>query len=163
MVSTTGTQLFDQGLFDVRRYLELFSVPGATGQALLDAQRKNLETLAQANRIVFEAAQVVVQRQQEFVIKAMDEATEAVQQMQSAGSNEERVEKQTEIAKTAFETAQRNVRELAEMSTKSNSEAIELINKRVAESFDEMRSHLENVTEQTDQATATQSASKKAA
>ena len=47
--------------------------------------------------------------------------------------------KQAEILKKAFETALANVKELAEMGAKSNTEAMETINKRVTESLDEVR------------------------
>jgi phasin family protein len=163
MASKTGNPFLDQNFqdfFDVRKYTEQFQMPGMNSQALMDMQRKNMEAVAQANRIAFEGAQAIAQRQQEIMRQAMDEAVAAMKEMQDAGSNEERVKHQTEIAKKAFETAQKNVRELTEMSSKSNSEAIELINKRVAESFDEMRQSLSEVAKQADTATkqATQAA-----
>jgi phasin family protein len=83
----------------------------------------------------------------------MDEAAKAMTQVQGAGSNEERVAKQTEIAKNAFETALKHARELAEMSAKSQNEALELLNKRVAESFDEMRDSMQTVVKQSEKAT----------
>jgi phasin family protein len=163
MASKTGNPFLDQNFqdfFDVRKYTEQFQMPGMNSQALMDMQRKNMEAVAQANRIAFEGAQAIAQRQQDIVRQAMDEAVKAMKEMQDAGSNEERVKHQTEIAKKAFETAQKNVRELTEMSSKSNSEAIELINKRVAESFDEMRQSLSEMAKQADTATkqATQAA-----
>lgn len=158
MANKTGNPFLDQDfseLFDFKKYTDAFQMPGMNNQAIMDIQRKNLEALAQANRVAFEGAQAVVQRQQEIVRQAMDEASKAMQEMQSAGSNEERVQRQAEIAKKAFETAQKNVRELAEMSSKSNNEALEAINKRVAESFEEMREQLQDVAKQADQATGT--------
>jgi len=166
MANKTGNPFLDQDFsdfFDFKKYADQFQMPGMNNQALVEAQRKNMEALAQANRIAFEGAQAVVQRQQDIVRQAMDEATKAMQQVQNAGSNEERVAKQAEIMKKAFETAHKNVRELTEMSTKSNSEAIELINKRVAESFDEMRGQLQDVAKQTDKAASTVTSAAKSA
>jgi len=156
MATKTGNPFLDQDfseVFDFSKYMQQFQVPGVDTKALVDAQRKNIEAMTQANRVAFEGAQAVVQRQAEIVREAMSEAADAMQNLNGAGTPEERVAKQTEIAKHAFDTALKNIRELSEMSQKSNNEAIELINKRVAASFDEMR--------ETMQAAATQA--KKAA
>ena len=48
--------------------------------------------------------------------------------------------KQTELARKAFEQALANMRELAEMVSKSNTEAFAIINKRVTESLQELKS-----------------------
>jgi phasin family protein len=47
--------------------------------------------------------------------------------------------KQAEYAKLAFEKGVANARELTELVTKANTEAFNVIQKRVAESFEEMR------------------------
>ena len=47
--------------------------------------------------------------------------------------------KQADLAKGAFEQALSNLRELTEMTVKSQSEAAELINARVSEQFDEFK------------------------
>ena len=46
------------------------------------------------------------------------------------------------MVKHGLEVALSNVRELTEMSTKSNSEAVELLNKRVFEMLDEVKGEL---------------------
>jgi phasin family protein len=48
--------------------------------------------------------------------------------------------KQTELARKAFEQALANARELAEMVSKSNTEAFAIINKRVTDSLQELKS-----------------------
>ena len=48
-------------------------------------------------------------------------------------------EKQADLVKLAFEKALSNARELAELVAKSNSEAAEVINKRVSESLEEVK------------------------
>jgi phasin family protein len=157
MANKTGNPFLDQDfseMLDVRKYMEHFQMPGLDNKALMEAHRKNLDAVTQANRVAFEGAQALARRQAEIVREAMDEAAEAMQQVQHADTNEERVAKQTEIAKKTFETALKHMRELAEMSAKSQNEALELINGRVAESFDEMRESMQSVVKQTEKATA---------
>jgi phasin family protein len=156
MASKTGNPFLDQNfteMFDPRKYMDQFQMPGLDNKGLMEAHRKNIEALTEANRVAFEGAQAMARRQTEIVREAMDEAAKAMTQVQGAGSNEERVAKQTEIAKNAFETALKHARELAEMSAKSQNEALELLNKRVAESFDEMRDSMQTVVKQSEKAT----------
>jgi phasin family protein len=56
------------------------------------------------------------------------------------GDAQAQTQKRLELAKASFETALQNMRELAELATRSNREALELINQRAIESFDEIRS-----------------------
>jgi phasin family protein len=62
------------------------------------------------------------------------------QQLSSAGNPQEMTAKQAELARKAFEQALANMRELAEMVSKSNTEAFAIINKRVTESLQELKS-----------------------
>jgi phasin family protein len=156
MANKTGNPFLDQNfaeMFDPRKYMDQFQTPGLDNKHLLEAHRKNIEALTEANRVAFEGAQAMARRQTEIVREAMDEASKAMQQVQHANSNEERVAKQTEIAKHAFESALKHARELAEMSAKSQNEALELLNKRIAEGFDEMRDNMQTVVKQSEKAT----------
>lgn len=153
--TSTGNAFLDQDfgeMFDFRKVWAQFQLPGVDGQALIEIQRKNIEAVTQANRIALEGAQAVVQRQSEIARQAMDEMAKALQEVSAAGTAEERVAKQTEFAKQGFETTLKNIRELAEMGSKSNTEAFELINKRVSESFDELGTSLQEIARQSEKA-----------
>jgi phasin family protein len=49
-------------------------------------------------------------------------------------------QRQADMAKKSFEAAIANARELAEISSRANTEAMDLINKRFTESMEEMKS-----------------------
>jgi phasin family protein len=57
----------------------------------------------------------------------------------SAANVDERLAKQAEAVKSLFETAVANTNELATMVQKTNSEAVTVISKRVAENLDEVK------------------------
>ena len=59
--------------------------------------------------------------------------------VQPSTSPEDRIAKQAEFSKQALEKGISNARELTELMTKANTEAFNVINKRVTESFDEVR------------------------
>ncbi len=123
-----------------------FNVPNVDAQALIEIQRKNIEAVTAVNRIALESAQALTRRQAEILRQAWDESTAAVQELTAAGKPEDKLAKQTELAKHGFEVSVANARELAEMGAKSNSEALELINRRVTELLDEVKTEIEKFT-----------------
>ncbi|MFZ1325352.1 MAG: phasin family protein [Candidatus Contendobacter sp.] len=131
---------FDLGKFDMTKMLGDVKIPGFDMQAVMDAQRKNIEALTAANQAAVQGVQAVAQRQAEILSQSLSEVSAVAQQLASAGSNpQELTTKQAELVRKAFEQALANARELAEMVSKSNTEAFAIINKRVTESLQELK------------------------
>jgi len=132
---------FDLSKFDVTKMLGDVKIPGFDMQAIMDAQRKNIEALTAANQTAVQGMQAVAQRQAEILSQAMNEVSSIAQQLASSASNpQEMTAKQADLVRKAFEQALANARELAEMVSKSNTEAFAIINKRVTESLQELKS-----------------------
>ena len=130
----------DFSKFDMSKMLGDVKIPGFDMQAVMDAQRKNIEALTAANQAAVQGVQAVAQRQAEILSQALNEISSVAQQLASASSNpQELSSKQAELARKAFEQALANARELAEMVSKSNTEAFAIINKRVTESLQELK------------------------
>lgn len=125
--------------FDLTKYLGDFKVPGVDFEAILASQRKNIEAVTAANQLAVEGLQAVLRRQAEIVRQSLEEATSLVSDFTAVGAPEEKVVKQTELVKTTFEKALANIKELSELVAKSNSEAADVLAKRVAESLDEVK------------------------
>ncbi len=124
---------------DVSKLISDFKVPGIDVDALMAAQRKNIEAVTAANKVAFEGMQAVATRQTEILRQTMQEMSTVMSDLMQAGTPEERVAKQAEVAKQAFERALSNMREIAEMITKANTEAADLINKRISATLDELK------------------------
>jgi phasin family protein len=135
-MTTNGKTFFDM---DVGKAFAGFTFPGLDIESLAAAQRKNIEAFTQANQLAVEGAQAVARRQVEIARQALDEASAILREWTQPGAPEERIAKNAELAKTAFEKGIANARELAELFTKANTEAFNVINKRVAEGFEELR------------------------
>jgi phasin family protein len=136
-MSINGKQTFLD--LDVGKAFAGFAFPGLDIETLVASQRKNLEALTQANQLAVEGAQAVARRQVELARQAVDEVSSLVREWTQPGAPEERIAKNAEYAKLAFEKGVANARELAELVTKANAEAFNVLNKRVAEGFEEMR------------------------
>lgn len=125
--------------FDVTKMMGEFRMPGLDMDVLVSAQRRNIEALTAANRMAYEGVQAVFKRQVEILRQTMEEVAGASKGLSEPGSPQDKAAKQTELAKDAFERALGNMRELSEMMAKSNNEAFDLLNKRFAQSLDELR------------------------
>ena len=118
--------------FDFTKLLQPFKIPGVDFSSMVERERKNIEALAQANRIAFEGWQNLVRRQSEILQDSMKRAVDDAKSQTVLKNG-------AELARSAFETALANMRELAEMATKSQKDAFEVIRKRVEENMNALR------------------------
>lgn len=125
---------------DMMRMLTEFRIPGMPDMdALVAAQRRNLEALSTANRVALEGAQTVARRHMEILQQAMAEMTEIMRQMAVQESAQDRAARQIEALKAAYEKAVANMKEIADLIQKSNAEALAVLNRRFSEAMDEVR------------------------
>ena len=129
---------FGTPFVDVTKILEQFKIPGVDLQAVLEARRKDVEALTQANQIAYDNMQALAKREAEILQQTMSEWQAAMAGM-SRKSPAEMAASGTELATQAFGRALANMRELAEMATRSQSQAYEVLNKRFQENLEEMR------------------------
>jgi phasin family protein len=118
--------------FDFTKLMRQFRLPGVDFAALVDRERKNIEALAEANRIAFEGWQRLVRRQAEILQETMKKVV-------ADAGQEDAMKKRADLAKEGFEKALANMRELAEMATKSQKEAFEVVRKRIEENVEGIR------------------------
>ena len=140
MAAANTTSTTKNGFFDVTKIMGDFRVPGIDLEAAVASQRKNIEALTQANQLAVEGVQALMRRQVEITRQAMEDFSAMFRDLvQPNGSPEDRFAKQAEYSKHALEKGLSNAKELTELVTKANTEAFNVINKRVTESLDEVR------------------------
>ena len=123
---------------DVTKILEQFKLPGIDLQAIMEARRKDVEALTQANQIAYENMQALARREAEILQQTMAEWQGAMAGM-AGKSPQEMAARGTELASQAFGRALSNMRELAEMASKSQAQTYEVLNRRFQENLDELR------------------------
>jgi hypothetical protein len=121
----------DTPFFDFTELMSQFRHPGVDFAALVDRERNNIQALAEANRIVFEGWQRLVRRQAEILQETMKKVVADAGQVDGM--------KRTDLAKEGFEKALANMRELAEMGSKSQREAFEVVRKRIEQNMEGIR------------------------
>jgi phasin family protein len=132
---------FDTGklMGDLSNSLKQLKIPGLDTEAMVQAQKSNLEALTNANRAVYEGFQAIAKRQAEMLQESMHQTTLALRDVGSAGSPPEMVAKQAELAKAALQRTLTTMQDMADIATKSNNRATQVISDRMAETLDEIR------------------------
>ena len=124
---------------DLTKEMADFRLPTVDVEAVVAAQRKNIEALTQANQLAVEGVQAVARRQVEIARQAVEEYTSFFRELSTPVAPEDRLAKQVDVVKGAMEKGLANARELTELATKANTEAFNVINKRFTEGLDEVR------------------------
>jgi phasin family protein len=121
---------------DVMKMFEQLKMPGIDMAAIVEARRKDVEALVEANKAAYESMQAMGRKQTEMM-------TQTLQVMQAAGkdalSGSANPAAQTEVVRAAFEKTLADMKELAEMARRSQAEAMGKITSRAAEHVEEIK------------------------
>lgn len=116
---------------DIGKIIEKFKVPGIDLAAIADSQRKDMEALAEANRVAYEGIRALAQRRNEILMESLQEWQDAMKDASGKGA----LAKQAELAKTGVQKAIENFRELAEMEAATRSQAWKVVQSRFEENL----------------------------
>ncbi|MBK8051006.1 MAG: phasin family protein [Anaerolineales bacterium] len=123
---------------DLSKLVEQFKLPGVDMAAIAASRKKDLDALMAANQTALESTQTLARKQIEIFTQAMQSAQEQLQRLNQNGAVPDPV-KQNELARKAFEKTIAQMKELAEMASKSQTDAMAGIVKRAGESAEEIR------------------------
>ena len=107
---------------------------------LFSTQRSNIEAISAANQAIVEGAQAISRRQAEVIRSNVEDTLKASKAIMTSGTPESNLSKQAELARSIFENTLANLREISETAMKSGFEAFDVLNKRMAESIEEIGS-----------------------
>jgi len=124
---------------DFEKLLKDFKLPGMDVKGLVDSQSRNVQAVAEANRVTLEGIRSLSERQTAIMRETFDEVRQAFEEVRGAENLEDAANRQSEVARKAMEKGMADMRELTEMLTNSNSQAFELVNQRMNESLEEFR------------------------
>ncbi len=126
--------------FDYSKVMADFKAPAVDFNKAFSMQRRNIEAFSAANQAMTEGAQAMSRRQAELVRLNVEKMLKATKDMMVSGSPEINTSKQAELTNTLLKSSLDSLRELSEMAAKSGFEAFDVINKRTAESIEEISS-----------------------
>jgi phasin family protein len=126
-MDSTSTPWLD----DIKKLTEKFQLPGVDVAALVDWQRKDMETLVEANRQAYEGVRALIERRNEILQETLAQFQAAVKDATSS----EAIAKQAEAGKQGVEQVLANIRELAEMEAQSRNNAWKVVQDRMQENL----------------------------
>ena len=131
------TEFFKQN--DFTKQLSQFRMPGVDPEAMMSAQKKNMDALVEANKAAAAGYQDLFKRQMAIFEETMTEAQAQLKSFDATKIDPDSAKAQAELAKAAFEKALANMQALAEGAQKANAEAYEIVSARIKESLSELR------------------------
>ncbi|HWB50736.1 MAG TPA: TIGR01841 family phasin [Stellaceae bacterium] len=130
------TPFFD---FDVTKMFADFRFRPLDVEAVWAAQRRNIEALSQANQLAVEGVHAMAKRQIEMTQQTLEDFSTLWREMAQPVSTEDRIAKHTEFTKKMIDKGLNHGREVAALAAKAGTEATEVLQRRTAESLDEMK------------------------
>ncbi len=127
-------------LVDMSKIIEQFKLPGVDMSAIVEARRKDIEALVQVNTIAFESLQAMAQKQAQILKTTMEELQSTTQKMAAKPGTVP----EPQLVQQTLEKAFGYMQELAELTRKSQSEALEVINKRVEKNVEELKTLMQS-------------------
>lgn len=131
---------FSKWAGDFSKYFINGKAPNFDFDAAFALQRKNVEAFTAANQLAFDGVKAVAQRQAEIARKAFEEFGKVTKELAAAGTPEDKFAKQADLAKAAFEDALANLREVVDTLQKSQSDAVDVLSKRIVANIEELKS-----------------------
>ena len=127
---------------DFQKSLAQFKIPGIDPDQWVKVYEQNVAAVTQANQTFLTGMQAFVEKQAAMLQESMKNSEAAIKEASEAGEPTDKAAHQVERAKAAYEKALADMNEISEIMTKTNAEAIDVINKRINDSFAEVQTIL---------------------
>jgi phasin family protein len=123
---------------NLTKMLEQFKLPGVDTKEIVEARRKDIDALVQANKAIYEGMQALANKQGELLQTAMVDIQAAVKGA-AGGIGVGDPGKQGELARKAYEKVLGDMKDLAEIARQSQTDAMARITQRGTEHLDEVK------------------------
>ena len=125
---------------DFTKMFEQFKLPGIDMAALVEARRHDIAALSQANKVAYEGMQELARKQAEILRATLQEMQTSVTETAGGAKPVALTGHPAELVEQAIQKALSNMREMAEVAVKAQTEAFTIISKRAMENIEEMKS-----------------------
>ena len=125
--------------FDFTKLTADFKMPVVNVETMVEATRKNFATMTSVNTSAVESFKTIAQRQGDMVRAAMEDFSKHGSEVLAAATVEEKAAKQIDFIKKSYDSAITNTKELADLYTKGQADAVTALSARVAELTEEVK------------------------
>lgn len=127
---------------DLREMLDKLRLPGVDVGSLVESRRKDIQALLAANEQAWRGLEAVTRRQGEMLTAAMGGLRENVKETLGTEGTAARVSTVAAHAQAVFDKALADMKELAELSARSQQQVVDTLNKRLREGIGEVGSRI---------------------
>ncbi|WP_295144589.1 phasin family protein [uncultured Reyranella sp.] len=125
--------------FDFSKVAGEFKLPTVNVETFVETARKNFATMTSLNTAAVEQMKTIAQRQGDMVRAAMEDFSKHGSEVLAAATVEEKAAKQIDFIKKSYDSAITNTKELADLYTKGQADAVTALSARVAELTEEVK------------------------
>jgi len=125
--------------FDFSKISSEFKLPTVNVESIVETARKNFATITTVNTAAVESMKTIAQRQGDMVRAAMEDFSKHGSEVLAAATVEEKAAKQIDFIKKSYDSAITNTKELADLYTKGQADAVTALSARVAELTEEVK------------------------
>jgi phasin family protein len=118
-----------------------YQLPGVDVSAILEARRKDVEALTEANQAAFGGMQAIQDKQLEILRRALDDFQSIAQQL--ASSPTKPPVNPTDAVQKALHAALADMQDIAQKTQQAQTEAYAIVSKRMEEAVQELKTSLE--------------------
>jgi phasin family protein len=124
---------------DFSKLFMQFPVGGLRVEYFIASQQKNYDAFTKATQLAAESWGLVINRQAELARKAAEDSSNTVRQLFNGAAPQEKLALQADFVKDSFEKGVAGFREVSDLIVKANTEAADVIAKRVTEGLAEIK------------------------
>jgi phasin family protein len=110
---------------------------------LIETHTQNIDALERSAQVAAEEVLSIASKQREIVEAAFTEVFAIARDFKPMGNPQERIAKQAEFAKRAFNITVQNTQDIAELIRQSTTDATKIMRGRLKLSMDEVRSSID--------------------
>ena len=125
--------------FDFSKISGEFKLPTVNVETFVETARKNFATMTSLNTAAVEQMKTIAQRQGDMARAAMEDFPKHGSEELAAATVEEKAAKQIDFIKKSYDSAITNTKELADLYTKGQADAVTALSARVAELTEEVK------------------------
>jgi phasin family protein len=118
-----------------------YKLPGLDMSAVLEARRKDVEALAEANQVVFGGIQAIQGKQLDILRRAMADFQTITHQL--AASPAKPAVNPTDVIQQALHSALADMQDIAQKTQRAHTDAYAVVSKRMEEAVKELKTSLE--------------------
>lgn len=125
--------------FDFSKISSEFKLPVVNVESIVETTRKNFATMTSVNTAAVESMKAIAQRHGDMVRAAMEDLSKHGSEVLAAATVEEKAAKQIDFVKKSYDLAIANSKELADLYSKGQTDALTALTARVAELTEEVK------------------------